>query len=158
MLANIYAHPWKPRIQHRWTTQSLRARASCKRCGRASTDAAKLVTHQLLSPLPETPFAALVRSLFGGRVLPTVFRKVHRLGDLGWVDLIRFGIFRHLAQLHSQFCQIPSCTSQIGQTVEQPRSKSTQPKSASRWTSRYITDGCLYRADGVDGPQEMEIK
>ena len=101
----------QPRVSAR-----ARARASCKRCGRASTDAAKLVTHQILSPLPETPFAALVRSLFGGRVLPTVFRKVHRLGDLGWVDLIRFAIFRHLAQLHSQFCQIPSCTSQIGQT------------------------------------------
>ena len=38
-------------------------------------------------------------------------------------------MFHHLAQVHSHFCRIPNYPSRIGQTVEQPISKTTQPKS-----------------------------
>ena len=41
-------------------------------------------------------------------------------------------MFHHLAQLHSHFCPIPICPSRTGQTVEQLKSKSTQPRSWGR--------------------------
>ena len=38
----------------------------------------------------------------------------------------------------------------LGKMVEHPKLKSTEPRFARRCVT-------LYRADGVDGPQEMEI-
>ena len=47
-------------------------------------------------------------------------------------------MFCHFAHLHNRFCPIPICPSQIGRKVEQQRSKLTQPKSASIWTTPYL--------------------
>ena len=46
------------------------------------------------------------------------YKEVH----LHWMCWLRFGMLRHLAQLDSQFCQIPICPSWIRQTVQQARS------------------------------------
>ena len=45
-----------------------------------------------------------------------------------------FGMFHHLAQLLSQFCQIPISPGRTGQRVEQPKSKSTKPSLSSLGT------------------------
>ena len=50
-----------------------------------------------------------------------------------------FGMFHHLAQLLSRFCQIPTSPSRIGQRVEQSKYKSTQPRFARRWITLYMT-------------------
>ena len=42
---------------------------------------------------------------------------------------LRFGIFHHIADWLSHFCRNPICLSWLGQTVELPISKSTQPRS-----------------------------
>ena len=54
---------------------------------------------------------------------------------LGWLWL---WIFHYLAQLLSQFCQFPISPGRTRQRVEQTKSKSTQPRFARRWVSRYL--------------------
>ena len=46
-----------------------------------------------------------------------------------WVGLTLIWVFHRLAQLHSHFCQIPISPGRIGQTVEHPKSKPSQPRS-----------------------------
>ena len=48
-----------------------------------------------------------------------------------FVDLILIWMFHHLDRLPSSFSQIPTSPSIIGQTVEQSKSKSTQPGDGS---------------------------
>ena len=45
-------------------------------------------------------------------------------------------MFHHLVQLLSQLCQFPISPGRTRQRVEQPKSKSTQPRFASRWVPR----------------------
>ena len=54
---------------------------------------------------------------------------------LGWH---RFGMFFHLAQLFSHFCQNPIRLGWVGQMAELPRSKSDQSRSTSWWNSLYV--------------------
>ena len=46
-------------------------------------------------------------------------------------------MFHHLAQLLSQFCQFPISPGRTRQRVEQPKSKSTQPRFARRRVTLY---------------------
>ena len=47
-------------------------------------------------------------------------------------------MFHHLAHLLSQFCQFPIRPGRTRQRVEQPKSKSTQPRFARRWAALYF--------------------
>ena len=46
-------------------------------------------------------------------------------------------VYHHLAQLLRRFHQIPISPGRIGQAVEHSKSKSTRPKSTSRWNTLY---------------------
>ena len=65
------------------------------------------------------------------------YRVLSQLADLGWVYLVRFKMFRQLAQLYSHFCPNPVCLSRIRQTAELPRTKAAQPRSSSWWNTLY---------------------
>ena len=47
-------------------------------------------------------------------------------------------MFHHLARLLSQFCQFHISPGRTRQRVEQPKSKSTQLRSARRWVTLYM--------------------
>ena len=51
-----------------------------------------------------------------------------------WVGLTLISVFHHLAQLPSQFFQIPISLSWVGQAVEHSKSKSTKPSLSSLGT------------------------
>ena len=50
-----------------------------------------------------------------------------------FVGLTLIRMFHHVIVLTGQFCLIPVCRSRIYQKVEQPKSKSTNPRSQTRW-------------------------
>ena len=83
---------------------------------------------------------ALREGLDSIKSMTITYRVTHLLANLGWVDF-DFGMFHHLAQLLSRFCQIPTSPSRVRQIVEQSKSKSTQPRFARRWVTL-----CLYSA------------
>ena len=51
-------------------------------------------------------------------------------------------MFHHLAQMLSQFCQFPTSPGRTGQRVEQPKSRSTQPRFARRCVTLYKQHTC----------------
>ena len=63
-----------------------------------------------------------------------LYRVVHLVGKMGWVDFD----LRCSNILLSQFCQFPISPSRTRQLVEQPKSKSTQPSYPTRWTTMYL--------------------
>ena len=63
------------------------------------------------------------------------YRVTHLLANLCW---LLFGMFHHLEQLLSQFCQFPISPGRTRQRVEHPKSNSTQPRFARRWVSLYM--------------------